>query len=219
MYLDGALAATTAFPLKENRETPDSADFVQRFKLRVSSGAHNLALLCCALGLIKGEWMIGYQNMAEERKVIWSKVSWNNKAISNWKILPGLYGEKSRAYSDSADSLKWKHILGKMKGKSLGWWQTTFKHPGKAGALAIDLKGMNKGMVWLNGNCLGRYWLIPAKKSEQDWKGVIVEENIGEPTQRFYHLPEEWLKEKNLLVLFEEIGGEPSSVQLMRPSP
>ena len=37
-----------------------------------------------------------------------------------------------------------------------------------------------------------------------------------EPTQRYYHLPSEWLAERNVLILFEEAGGNPGAIKLVR---
>ncbi|KAG6399557.1 hypothetical protein SASPL_141038 [Salvia splendens] len=41
----------------------------------------------------------------------------------------------------------------------------------------------------------------------------------GKPTQRWYHLPRSWLKPtRNLLVLFEELGGDPKGITLVKRS-
>jgi hypothetical protein len=37
-----------------------------------------------------------------------------------------------------------------------------------------------------------------------------------QPTQRYYHLPLEWLRDRNTLVFFEEVGGDPRAVRLCR---
>jgi hypothetical protein len=43
---------------------------------------------------------------------------------------------------------------------------------------------------------------------------MVTDTGLGEPTQRYYHVPREWLTDRNTLVLFDEIGGDPSSVLL-----
>ncbi|CAF2059895.1 BnaCnng74020D [Brassica napus] len=63
--------------------------------------------------------------------------------------------------------------------------------------------GLGKGTAWVNGNNIGRAY--HAEKCLT---------NCGEPTQRWYHVPRSFLnaEEDNTLVLFEEMGGNPSLV-------
>jgi len=35
-----------------------------------------------------------------------------------------------------------------------------------------------------------------------------------EPSQRYYHVPGDWLREKNELILFDELGGNPQGIRL-----
>lgn len=37
--------------------------------------------------------------------------------------------------------------------------QTKFEAPEGTDPVAIRMKGMSKGMVWVNGNSIGRYWM------------------------------------------------------------
>ncbi|HYG57286.1 MAG TPA: beta-galactosidase, partial [Symbiobacteriaceae bacterium] len=73
VYVDGQLAATTAGLLHENRGPFDGEAFTQTFRLTLTPGTHELAILCCALGLVKGDWQIGMANMAAERKGLWGR--------------------------------------------------------------------------------------------------------------------------------------------------
>ena len=79
---------------------------------------------------------------------------------------------------------------------------------------ALDLSTMNKGVAYVNGFNIGRYWLTPGKctgvcappvKSGHcymHWRGC------GKPTQTLYHVPTELLKPTaNLVVLFEETAN------------
>jgi len=110
----------------------------------------------------------------------------------------------------------------------LTWWSRTFGAvPASWGdaPVAIALDGMDKGNVWVNGHSLGRYWTLLASK-------LIPEENcssyvgtylpmrcltgVGELSQRFYHIPREWLNNNgdNVVVVYEELGGLPKDVGL-----
>lgn len=82
---------------------------------------------------------------------------------------------------------------------------------------------MNKGFVWINGRGLGRYWLIGASGScsQCDYRGNYNPDNCrvgcGRPSQNLYHIPDDWVEpNNNLLIIFEEIGGNPSNVIIKR---
>uniref|UniRef100_M4CGN7 beta-galactosidase n=1 Tax=Brassica campestris TaxID=3711 RepID=M4CGN7_BRACM len=99
----------------------------------------------------------------------------------------------------------------------------TFKAPLGNDPVVVDLLGLGKGTAWVNGNNIGRYW--PAFISSENgcaakcnYRGPYHAEkcltNCGEPTQRWYHVPRSFLNAEgdNTLVLFEEMGGNPSLV-------
>jgi beta-galactosidase len=66
------------------------------------------------------------------------------------------------------------------------FWQSTF-HVDTPGDTFLDMSTWGKGVVWVNGHCLGRYW------------------NIG-PTQSMY-LPGVWLTEgQNQIVVLDLLG-------------
>ncbi|CAB9530173.1 Beta-galactosidase [Seminavis robusta] len=82
-------------------------------------------------------------------------------------------------------------------------------------ALVVNLQGLNKGMAYVNGFHLGRYWLVkgecdggcaPPKHGHHcflHWAGC------GRPTQHLYHIPFEVLKASgNTLTLFEETESQ-----------
>ncbi|KAJ1659049.1 hypothetical protein IWQ61_001816 [Dispira simplex] len=96
--------------------------------------------------------------------------------------------------------------------------------------LALDLQSMTKGYAVVNGRHLGRYWLIAgespsaARCQSCDYAGWFNPDakcrtDCGEPSQRYYHLPAEWLNptgEVNVVTLFEEIRGNPQAVKLVQ---
>ncbi|KAE8690677.1 hypothetical protein F3Y22_tig00110893pilonHSYRG00271 [Hibiscus syriacus] len=62
--------------------------------------------------------------------------------------------------------------------------------------------GMSKGLVWINGNNIGRYWMSYLSPLKQT-------------TQSEYHIPRSFLKPKdNLIVIFEEEQGTPKDVYI-----
>ncbi|USN98134.1 MAG: beta-galactosidase [Phycisphaeraceae bacterium] len=83
------------------------------------------------------------------------------------------------------------------------WWRCEFELSGlSARALRLDLGGMTKGQVYVNGHNAGRYFKATAD-------GTAV------PPAGEMWLPGPWLREgANELMLFDEHGGNPSKVKL-----
>jgi beta-galactosidase len=213
IFVDGQLQATTQGYLAEDRGPLDGPGFIQSFPLTLTEGTHTLSILTCALGLIKGDWMIGGQNMVEESKGLWGQVCWNEELLSgDWTMQPGLVGERGNLFADGGALVSWQTDWQAAVGRPLSWWRFAFSRPETEAPLAIDLTGMNKGLAWLNGRCIGRYWLIAGtQEGLPEWQQQALRvENVGAPSQQYYHLPAEWLQEQNVLVLFEELGGDPS---------
>jgi len=220
ILVDGKLIATTPTVPLEERGLFDGGNFSQSFELELEPGAHQLSILCAALGLIKGDWMLGQQNQVAERKGLWGRVTWAGQPLENsWTIQPGLVGEQAAIYQRAGSLAQWHGDTTTATNQPLCWWRTTFDRPTAAQdePLIVDLQGMNKGLAWLNGQCIGRYWLTPALDIVVHKQPVAIRRGgIGEATQRFYHLPAEWLQAKNVVVLFEELGGDPSNIQICR---
>lgn len=61
-----------------------------------------------------------------------------------------------------------------------------------AGPFKLNLAGMRKGQLWLNGRNLGRYWHV----GPQEW----------------YKLPVSWLQAANELLIFDEEGADPGQI-------
>ncbi|HWI66108.1 MAG TPA: beta-galactosidase [Symbiobacteriaceae bacterium] len=222
IYVDGRPAAVSAEPLSENRGPLDGEGFTQSFRLTLEPGEHELSILCCALGLIKGDWMIGMGNMADEKKGIWGQVTWEGAALPGpWELRPGLVGERAALYRgngmNTGMSGTWNDGPG-ATGQPLRWLRAAFDRPAGDAPLALDLGAMTKGLAWINGHCIGRYWTAVGVGQTEPWLKPPVEDDwVGQPTQRYYHVPADWLKpEGNLLVLFEESGGDPEEIRLCR---
>uniref|UniRef100_A0A0D3HTX8 Beta-galactosidase n=1 Tax=Oryza barthii TaxID=65489 RepID=A0A0D3HTX8_9ORYZ len=121
---------------------------------------------------------------------------------SLWTYQVGLKGEFSMIYAPE-------------KQGCAGWSRmqdsTMFSTPKGTDPVAIDLGSMGKGQAWVNGHLIGRYWSLVAPESGCSSSCYYP----GAYNERKYHIPREWLKESdNLLVLFEETGGDPSLISL-----
>ncbi|CAH8277759.1 unnamed protein product [Arabidopsis lyrata] len=83
---------------------------------------------------------------------------------------------------------------------------TYFETPEGENAVAIRMKGMGKGLIWVNGIGVGRYWMSFVSP-------------LGEPIQTEYHIPRSFMKEekkKSMLVILEE---EPVAKMVPTSSP
>ncbi|KAL0663354.1 hypothetical protein Bca4012_100191 [Brassica carinata] len=138
-----------------------------------------------------------------------------------WSYKTGLIGFESQLFRTESMS-KWS-VESVPFNRTMTWYKTTFKSPLGNDPVVVDLMGLGKGTAWVNGNNIGRYW--PAFISSENgcdakcnYRGAYHAEkcltNCGEPTQRWYHVPRSFLNAEgdNTLVLFEEMGGNPSLV-------
>ncbi len=238
VYLDGKLQTQSKAPFLENRgvtmpedpahpyifanalEASKLEGFKHKFILKnVSKGNHKLEILAASLGLVKGDWSIS-SSMNNERKGIWQPVKWNEKVLNNWQMNPFLSGEKLNIVNEPT-VIKWTKPA---KPKPLTWYSSTFQLSQSQLATdadyRIDMMGSGKGMLFVNGYNLGRYWLIDGNGYGPDefWQKIELDglylEPAGQPTQRYYHLPKTWLKENNVITIFEEQAFAPSQVNV-----
>ncbi len=104
--------------------------------------------------------------------------------ISGWEVFNIDYNDKW--LSDL------KYIETEELNTKPGIWKGTF-NVSKLGDTYLDVSNWGKGVVWVNGNCLGRYW------------------NIG-PTQTMF-IPAPWLKEgENEILVLDVVGPESTMV-------
>ncbi|QJE98780.1 beta-galactosidase [Luteolibacter luteus] len=141
---------------------------------------------------------MGHVNFGTEihdRKGIHGKVtlqegSKQTDITGEWSVYPLKLDEALLA------SLKWKSDAAGSPGPK--FWRGSF-NAGKKADTFLDLRNWGKGVVWVNGHCLARYW------------------NIG-PTQTAY-LPGAWLKEgANEVVILDLLGpAKPVLAGLAKP--
>lgn len=99
-------------------------------------------------------------------------------------IAPGLYA------ADENEALKDKGWVKARKGR-YGFWRGSFKAPvlKDVAAAVLTLPKHGRGVLWLNGHCLGKHW----------------KNGVGEEVK----LPLSWLKPVNELLVLEEEAGLP----------
>ena len=150
----------------------------------------------------------------------------NQTYINLWEHQKGLVGEYLQIYTEQGSAqVNWDAEWIKSINKPVTWFQTTFdldhlvREDINANPVLLDANGLSRGHAYINGNDLGLYWLI---------QGVCqrtvpcccqqAQINCLEPSQRYYHIPSDWLKPKNnLITIFDDLGApSPGSVELVQ---
>ena len=128
--------------------------------------------------LVEAVGRVNFGQEIHDRKGIHAPVTLNSNGLSGWKVFNLPLDNK---------------MLGRLRFRNANesgpaFWRATVKID-KPGDTFLDLRSWGKGVVWVNGHCLGRFW------------------NIG-PTQTAY-VPGPWLKQgRNEFVIFDLLGPE-----------
>ncbi|KAJ4954849.1 hypothetical protein NE237_011632 [Protea cynaroides] len=143
---------------------------------------------------------------------------------SFWTYQVGLKGELRRVYGlDENEQADWTDLELDATVSPLTWYKTYFDVPKGVDPVSLNFKSMGKGLAWVNGHNIGRYWSWVSPKDgcprTCDYRGAFYDmkcaTNCGKPTQSWYHIPRSWLQASdNLLVLFEETGGNPLEISI-----
>lgn len=202
---------------------------VSRFKIRrpitLKAGKNEIALLSMTVGLQNAgplyEWVGAGPTSV---KIVGIKNGTVDLSTSKWINKIGLQGEFLRIYDmDHLTSVNWESTSTPPKHQPLTWYKALVDSPPGQDPVGLDMIHMGKGLAWLNGNEIGRYWPRKASPHEIciqqcDYRGKFMPNKCntgcGEPTQRWYHVPRSWFKPSgNVLVIIEEKGGDPTKIR------
>lgn len=110
-----------------------------------------------------------------------------------WLQRAKLEGEIKQVFTtEGAGAVTWDPDWKSYLNRPLVWFQTTFPWSHSDAPALISMEGAGRGHIYINGNDLGRYWLV-----EVD--GVTV--------QRYYFIPPDWLQASNMLTIVEDLGA------------
>ncbi|KAG5062218.1 hypothetical protein JHK85_003401 [Glycine max] len=222
VFINGQLSGS-AFGTREYRR------FTYTGKVNLLAGINRIALLSVAIGLPNvGEhfesWSTGILGPVALHGL--DKGKWDLSG-QKWTYQVGLKGEAmDLASPNGISSVAWmQSAIVVQRNQPLTWHKTYFDAPEGDEPLALDMEGMGKGQIWINGQSIGRYWTAFATGNCNDcnyagsFRPPKCQLGCGQPTQRWYHVPRSWLKTtQNLLVIFEELGGNPSKISLVKRS-
>jgi beta-galactosidase len=138
--------------------------------------------------LVEAMGRVNYGEAMHDRKGITDQVfisgsNGNVKELTNWQVYPiALSNEGAPTY------LKFKSGKSAMPSYHKGTFSLA-----ETGDTFLDISTWGKGLVWINGHCLGRFW------------------NIG-PTQTMY-VPAPWLKKgSNEIIILDYVGPTENSL-------
>ncbi|KAK4785758.1 hypothetical protein SAY86_002447 [Trapa natans] len=220
VFVNGELSGTSYGSLEFPKLT-----FSQGVNLR--AGDNKISLLSIAVGLPNVGVHYETWNAGVLGPVSLTGLNEGRRDLSwqKWFYKIGLEGESFGLHSVTlSSSVEWVRESLSSQNQPLTWYRATFDAPEGDAPLALDMNSMGKGQLWVNGQSLGRYW--PAYKATGDcancsYAGEYNEKkcltNCGEASQRWYHVPRTWLNQTgNVLVAFEELGGDPSGITLVK---
>uniref|UniRef100_A0A0D9XAK8 Beta-galactosidase n=1 Tax=Leersia perrieri TaxID=77586 RepID=A0A0D9XAK8_9ORYZ len=165
-------------------------------------GVNHISVLSSTLGMMdSGSYLEHRQAGVHTVTIQGLNTGTLDLTTNGWGHVVGLDGERRSVHTDAGMSaVKWNP--GK-NDRPMTWYRRHFDAPSGDDPVVIDLTPMGKGLVFVNGEGLGRYW-------------VSYHHALGKPSQYLYHVPRSLLKPTaNILMIFEEEGGKPEAIMIL----
>jgi hypothetical protein len=185
-----------------------------------------LEILSVTLGIDNGVGAGYFEHKGIVGNVLIEDQSIVNDSQNPWQHQKGLIGEYFQIYTEQGSpKVDWNSQWTQGIDKPITWFQARFdldhlvKEDINANPVLLDAQGLGRGHAFINGNDLGLYWLIQGicgDKAPCCCQQAQI--NCDEPTQRYYHIPSDWLMPKNnLITIFDDLGApSPGSVGLVQ---
>jgi hypothetical protein len=186
LLVNGELVAVSEAPAEERLADPSLTA-----RVTLKPGENTVAVLSDDMGHLKGAWQFRGRRLEEDKKGLFGPVLRDYTApLTDWRFRPQLSCEAAPA------EIAWGSLEAS---RPLRYFRASFALPFEELAvpdreIVAYLDGMGKGVLYVNGVNLGRYWVINGHTR--------------------YYLPKCWLREHNELVLFEETDAVPDKVRL-----
>ncbi|KAL6585819.1 hypothetical protein OROMI_002463 [Orobanche minor] len=220
VFINGQLSGTVYGSL-------DNPKLTYSGKVNLRAGINKISLLSVAVGLPNvgvhyETWNTGVLGPVTLKGLIEGT---RDLTKQSWSYKIGLKGESLNLDTvTGSSSVEWVQGSLLAQKQPLTWYKAVFNAPGGNDPLALDMLSMGKGEIWVNGNSIGRHWpgyTAKGRCGKCNYAGTFTEakcqSGCGQPSQRWYHIPRSWLKPSgNLLVVFEEWGGDPTKISLVR---
>uniref|UniRef100_A0A7N0UZK8 Beta-galactosidase n=1 Tax=Kalanchoe fedtschenkoi TaxID=63787 RepID=A0A7N0UZK8_KALFE len=177
-------------------------NFVFQKPMKLKQGINHIAMLGILVGFPdSGAYMEHRYAGPRSVTVLGLNTGTLDLSLNNWGHQVSLDGELKRVFTDEGSKrVQWTPAQPNMP---LTWYKAKFDAPEGREPVAINMTSMGKGMIWVNGNSLGRYW-------------TSYHSPLGRPTQEEYHCPRAFIKPTgNLLVVLEEEGGDAAQIDIL----
>ncbi|KAJ8490304.1 hypothetical protein OPV22_012025 [Ensete ventricosum] len=176
--------------------------FVFQKPMDLKAGTNHIAILGLTVGLPDSGAYLEHR-LAGVHTVVIQGLNAGTLDLSHsvWGHQVGLTGETLGIFSEKGvNAVKWEEAK---SDTPVAWYKRYFDAPSGHDPVALEMSSMGKGLVWVNGESIGRYWISYLNP-------------LGKASQSGYHVPRSFLKPKdNLMVVFEEHGGKPEDIQIM----
>ncbi|KAG9134791.1 hypothetical protein Leryth_001122 [Lithospermum erythrorhizon] len=220
VFINGQLSGTVYGGLENPRLT-----FNENVKLR--AGINKISLCSVTVGLANVGTHFEKWNAGILGPVTLKGLNEGTRDLTKqrWTYKVGLKGESLNLETTAgSSSVEWGGGSLIAQKQPFTWYKATFDAPAGNDPIALDMSAMGKGQIWINGQSIGRHWpayIAKGNCEECSYAGTYTEKKClhycGKPSQTWYHVPRSWLKARgNLLVVFEEWGGNPSWINLVR---
>lgn len=205
--------------------------FKYKNPISLKVGKNEIALLSMTVGLQNAgpfyEWVgAGLTSV----KIMGFNSGTLDLSTYSWTYKIGLQGEHLGIYNpEYMNNVNWVSTTEPPKNQPLTWYKAVVNQPPGDEPIGLDMLKMGKGLAWINGEEIGRFWPRKSRKSsphdecvqECDYRGKFNPDKCitgcGEPSQQWYHIPRSWFKpSENILVIFEEKGGDPTKITFSR---
>ena len=187
LFVNGEFVATSATPAEERNADPSLTA-----QVRLKPGANTVSVLSDNLGHLKGAWQFRGRPLEEDKKGLFGDVLLDySEAVNDWAFRPQI------GWEAAPGEIAWG-VVGPDRRPMRYFRATFFLAAGELDVpdreLIAHLDGLGKGVLYVNGRNLGRYWCINGHTR--------------------YYVPKCWLREHNELVLFEETDATPEGIRL-----
>ncbi|KAJ1408011.1 Glycoside hydrolase, family 35 [Sesbania bispinosa] len=160
VFINGKFAGS-AFGTSEQRSCTFNGP------VNLHAGTNKIALLSVAVGLPNVGFHFETWKTGITGPVLLNGLDHGQKDLTwqKWSYQVGLKGEAMNLVSpNGVSSVDWvRESLASQSQPQLKWHRAYFNAPDGNEALALDLGSMGKGQVWINGQSIGRYWMVYAK--------------------------------------------------------
>lgn len=220
VFINGDLAGSQ-YGSKENQKVRFSSG------VKLNTGTNKISLLSMTVGLqnIGPHFEMANAGVLGPITLSGFKDGTRDLSLQRWSYQIGLKGESMNLHTSGDNTVEWMKGVAVPQAQPLTWYKAEFDTPAGEDPLGLDLSTMGKGQAWVNGQSIGRYWPSYIAEGscsdgcsyEGTYRSHKCVTNCGQSSQRWYHVPRSWLQPSgNVLVLFEEIGGSPSGVSLVK---